>query len=84
MQKLLSLALVVALASPAFAWNEKGHLVVCRLAWLQMNDQQRGQVTRHPEEAPPLRRIPDQRKARGVLYGRVGVHARRRLGRLGP
>jgi hypothetical protein len=39
-------------ASPAQAWNEKGHYVVCRLAWLQMNEQQRAAVTeilkKHP------------------------------------
>ena len=40
MRKLLAIALLMLMASPAFAWNEKGHLVVCRLAWRQLTDQQ--------------------------------------------
>jgi hypothetical protein len=52
MKKLLAVVILVALASPALAWNEKGHLVVCRLAWRQLTDQQRAQVTailkKHP------------------------------------
>ena len=49
MRRLLAALLVQFLFSgPAFAWNEKGHYVVCRLAWLQMTDQQRGPV-RAPE-----------------------------------
>jgi hypothetical protein len=48
----IALLLVIVLASPAFAWSEKGHLVVCRLAWRQLTDEQRAQVTailkKHP------------------------------------
>ena len=54
MRKIFNLVVLVTALStgPAFAWNEKGHYVVCRLAWLQMNDQQRAAVTeilkKHP------------------------------------
>ena len=52
MRKILAVLAIVFLAGPANAWNEKGHYVVCRLAWLQMNDQQRAAVTeilkKHP------------------------------------
>jgi hypothetical protein len=52
MNKILAFVLVILLATPAFAWNEKGHLVVCRLAWRQLTDEQRAQVTailkKHP------------------------------------
>jgi hypothetical protein len=52
MQRTLALFLVFALASPAFAWNDKGHMVVARLAWTKLTDEQRSQVTailkKHP------------------------------------
>jgi hypothetical protein len=52
MRKILAILAIVFLAGPANAWNEKGHYVVCRLAWLQMNEQQRAAVTeilkKHP------------------------------------
>ena len=32
MRKLLACAVVLFLAGPSLAWNEKGHYVVCRLA----------------------------------------------------
>jgi hypothetical protein len=52
MKNLLAIGLLMLTASPGFAWNEKGHYVVCRLAWLQMTDPQRAAVTailkRHP------------------------------------
>ena len=35
----IALLFTIRFASPAFSWNEKGHYVVCRLAWLQMTDQ---------------------------------------------
>jgi S1/P1 Nuclease len=44
MRKFLALALLIILATPAFAWNEKGHMVVARLAWRQLTDKQRDQV----------------------------------------
>ncbi len=52
MKRILAIVLLVLSAGPVNAWSEKGHYVVCRLAWLQMNDQQRAAVTailkRHP------------------------------------
>jgi len=52
MRKILSVLVVLFFTGPALAWNEKGHYVVCRLAWLQMTDQQRAKVTeilkKHP------------------------------------
>jgi hypothetical protein len=54
MRKIFALAIVtaIAFAAQAQAWNEKGHLVACRLAWLQLNEQQRANVTailkKHP------------------------------------
>jgi S1/P1 Nuclease len=52
MPRILTLVLAVGLASPAFAWNEKGHSVVARLAWRQLTEQQRSQVSailkKHP------------------------------------
>jgi hypothetical protein len=52
MNKAILAATLFLMASPAFAWNEKGHYVVCRLAWLQMTDAQRAAVTailkKHP------------------------------------
>jgi hypothetical protein len=44
MKKLLAFALVFAAAPPAFAWNEKGHLVTARLAWRQLTEEQRAKV----------------------------------------
>ncbi|HEV8061372.1 MAG TPA: S1/P1 nuclease [Gemmataceae bacterium] len=52
MKRLLATALLLLRTSQAFAWNEKGHLVICRLAWRQLTDEQRAQVTailkKHP------------------------------------
>ena len=39
MKRLLALTLSLAAASPAYSLNFKGHYVVCRLAWLQTNEQ---------------------------------------------
>jgi hypothetical protein len=52
MKKLFALALVFALAGPASAWNETGHLVIARLAWRQLDDGQRARIVavlkKHP------------------------------------
>jgi hypothetical protein len=52
MRKLLAVAFLLALTCPAFAGNEKGRYVICRLAWLQMTDEPRVAVTtilkKHP------------------------------------
>lgn len=52
MRKLLAFVLLLLLASEASACNEKGHYVVCRLAWLQMTEAQRDKLTsilqKHP------------------------------------
>src|SRR5262249_44927339 len=44
MKKLVACVVVVVLATPAFGWNEKGHRVTARLAWRQLNEEQRGKV----------------------------------------
>jgi hypothetical protein len=44
MKNLVALVFVVVLSSPAFAWNEKGHLVTARLAWRQLTEEQRGKI----------------------------------------
>jgi hypothetical protein len=53
MRKLLAFVVVLLAAStPAFAWNQKGHLVTGRLAWRQLTEGQRARVVavlkRHP------------------------------------
>ena len=52
MNKLLAIVIVLALAGPAYTWNEHGHMVVARLAWNQLNDDQRAKVVailkKHP------------------------------------
>ena len=52
MRKLLAIALLMFFASSALARSEKGHYVVCRLAWLQMTDQQRARVTEIRKKHP--------------------------------
>jgi len=44
MRKVIALVFLVVIATPAFAWNDKGHMVVARLAWRQLTDKQRDQV----------------------------------------
>jgi hypothetical protein len=52
MKKLLAVVTVLALAGPAYTWNEHGHMVVARLGWNQLNDDQRSKVVailkKHP------------------------------------
>ena len=48
MKTLLAVAIVLVLAGPAYAWNENGNYVVCRLAWLQMTTQNRLDVSHFP------------------------------------
>lgn len=49
---LIAVVVLLSFTGSAFAWNEKGHLVIYRLAWLQMTDEQRAAVTailkKHP------------------------------------
>jgi hypothetical protein len=64
MKKLLALAVALAVSAPAPAWNEKGHLVTARLAWRQLTDAQRAQVSavlkKHPHyEEYLIARKPD-------------------------
>ena len=35
MKKTLALALLLAMATPAFSWNDKGQMVVAEIRWLQ-------------------------------------------------
>jgi hypothetical protein len=37
MKKLLSFVLLFVLASPAYAWNDKGRMVVACLAWIRFS-----------------------------------------------
>src|ERR1700722_20366274 len=53
MRKIFAVLAILFLAGPANAWNFKGHYVVCRLAWLQMNDAQREAVTAILKKHPP-------------------------------
>jgi hypothetical protein len=53
MRKLLAAVLaLLVFGGSTHAWNEKGQYVVCRLAWLQMTEQQRAALTailnKHP------------------------------------
>jgi S1/P1 Nuclease len=52
MKKLYALLLLLVVAPPALAWNDVGHLVVARLAWLQLSKEQQAQITavlrKHP------------------------------------
>ncbi len=52
MRRLLSLILLFALNAPVHAWNDKGHMVVSRLAWSKLSDGERARVIeilrRHP------------------------------------
>jgi hypothetical protein len=42
----LGTALCFLFASPALAWNEKGHMIVAKLSWLKLDDRQREAVTK--------------------------------------
>jgi hypothetical protein len=42
---LIGLFLCLSFAGPAGAWNEKGHMVVARLAWLRLTEGQRESAT---------------------------------------
>src|SRR5437879_8685423 len=64
MKKILASLVLVVAASPALAWNEKGHMVTARLAWRQLTDEQRGKVIailkKHPHyEEYLIARKPD-------------------------
>jgi hypothetical protein len=52
MKNLLACFCLFGLATPTWAWNEKGHLVTARLAWRQLTDAQRAQISsllkKHP------------------------------------
>ena len=58
MKKLLALLALTLLPAPAFAWNAKGHMVVARLAWRQLSDDQKAKVSavlkKHPHYAEYL------------------------------
>jgi hypothetical protein len=64
MKKLLALVIALAVSTTASAWNEKGHLVTARLAWRQLNEEQRARVLavlkKHPHyEEYLIARKPD-------------------------
>jgi hypothetical protein len=49
---ILVMAMLTTLPAPALAWNEHGHMVVARLAWRQLTEDQRAKVSailkKHP------------------------------------
>jgi S1/P1 Nuclease len=55
MKNLIAVALLLVLSAPGFAWNDKGHMVVARLAWKQLTPEQRNKVAavlkKHPHYA---------------------------------
>ena len=64
MKRLFALVLVITLSTPAFGWNEKGHMVTARLAWQQLTEGQRATVSavlkKHPHyEEYLIARKPD-------------------------
>src|SRR5262249_4979495 len=42
----LIIVLGLALASPAVAWHQNGHMAVARIAWLQLGDKEKAQVAK--------------------------------------
>jgi len=44
MRQTLSLVVALAVCCPAFAWNDKGHMVTARLAWNKLTQEQRSKV----------------------------------------
>jgi hypothetical protein len=44
MKRMLAVVCLLAAYTPAPAWNGTGHMVVARLAWRQLTEQQRGKV----------------------------------------
>jgi hypothetical protein len=58
MKTLLVLTVLAFSAGPALAWNEHGHMVIARLAWRQLNEDQRAKVItilkKHPHYADYL------------------------------
>ena len=45
MKKLNALVALALLPAPTFAWNAKGHMVLARLAWRQLPDDQKAKVS---------------------------------------
>lgn len=60
---LLSLSLIVFLPSPALAWNAAGHRLVASIAWEQLDQKTRIEVSKllrvHPDYARWLKRVAD-------------------------
>lgn len=48
----LSLALLVGAASTASAWNDKGHMVIARLAWQELKAEERAKVVEFLKSHP--------------------------------
>jgi hypothetical protein len=44
MNKLAAFVVLLAVSSPAVAWNDKGHMVTARLAWQKLSEEQRASV----------------------------------------
>jgi hypothetical protein len=44
MRKVVTLGLLLIVSTPAFAWNDKGHMVAARLAWKKLTEEERSKV----------------------------------------
>lgn len=61
---LVMFVVLIVLASPAFAWNDAGHMLIARIAWLRMTPAERTKVSevlkRHPHyESYLIAKCPD-------------------------
>lgn len=52
MRRLLVLLVAFLLTSPAFAWNEKGHMVLARLAWKELKPEERAKIVEFLKSHP--------------------------------
>jgi hypothetical protein len=44
MKKVFALGLLLVVSTPAFAWNDKGHMVTARLAWRRLTEEERSKI----------------------------------------
>jgi hypothetical protein len=80
LKKLLPLIVIVVLSTPAFGWNDRGHMVAGRLAWRQLTGEQRDKVIallkKHPHyEEFLIAQKPDDFSVDEWAFMRAGVWA---------